>query len=992
MKLLIIIVSSINIITTLSNNDFGTHKRGNNKKINHFESNEESTTTTTTTTIYSSCNEITDDGLYYIKPMADKPVLPVICSNGYSMLDASLDKNLKIYPSFLTSWDYGRLNTYYILSRLDDLVTFRDWFIPADDNTKFNIALGCNECIPGDFGDNTVYYIDSHTYCFSGSMINGCIDDINSASYHPESCNTCDVGVWPENNPQEWTKCMALHMDSDHIVQHDHISCVAHGLTFHPTLSLIRDACTCYQPMEINGVIQYQISIDDLPLVTTTQHEITRYGLSVADNIQFDPLYDDNQDQDEEQEEEQLDVRDSNIVYLSQQDFLYGTYRIKESGTYILTEDIIFNFNSPSDEEMESDSFSPNSIDVDELYWYPTHDQSAHNGPYPGLYQYAGAFTLGFFAGITVETDYVTIDLNGFTLEQDYKFYFQQRFFSLIELASQPFVPGQGPANWGAGNDVYASNVIIKNGNLGLSSHHSIHGNNNNFITITNINTKNFDVAGIQCNSCTNVILSDCVIGPQNENIPLLGRYTHSRAYLPRLKQLMDLYGDEEITFYNRPTMTVSSLIDRLINQMDMMYFHFINGVEYDDENDLEWIAAKKLLYNENGWMDGGSSYGVLFGGGGAQVVGIGARTDGTNNITISNVEIYGIYNQVIEKVKFTADSGATRLIFFDAMDWMATEDQVYDIPTSNYIGDAYSDITFAISKVVDSWYFQNSLYVSPEMSSHVFEGDHQGFVSIFKQPNPLTDKGQQMISGCGTDIQLHSSKGSIGLRIDGTQNINVDNVYIHDIYNWADLGSQTWCGPYDGPDVGNEDIDIQYGYTGTRSHGIVIDYAKGIFNNIKIENIESYNGEANGMTIYKQCDVILQNIIVDSIHAGSHLTQDQVDLLKSPNLRPRACGVDIRPDTLVTINPDIGIIAGDNIIGFDTCYDDDDDDDAADEGNLFVLLSLNNMSKLLLMTILSLSILLYIYRIIMDRIWYNQNGDYVKNSLETISEHTPLL
>ncbi len=211
--------------------------------------------------------------------------------------------------------------------------------------------------------------------------------------------------------------------------------------------------------------------------------------------------------------------------------------------------------------------------------------------------------------------------------------------------------------------------------------------------------------------------------------------------------------------------MTVSYMIDRLINQMDMIYFHFINGIQYDSENNIEWIEAKKLFYNPTGWMDGGSSYGILFGGTGAQVVGIGARTDSTSNITISNVEIFGIYNSVIEKVKFTATFGATRLIFFDAIDWMSISDQINDIPTSNYIGDAYSDFTFAISKVVSSWYFQNSLYISPEMSAHVFEGDHEGFTHIFKQPNPNTDKGQnRIIGGCGTDLQLHSSKGSIGL------------------------------------------------------------------------------------------------------------------------------------------------------------------------------------------------------------------------------------
>eukprot|EP01083_Nonionella_stella_P256327 878687_1 len=116
-----------------------------NKNINHENNEHESElnthdTSEYTTTIYSSCNDIKKDGLYYIKPIPDLPVLPVICSNGYTMLDASLDINLKTLPFFLSSWDYPRLNTYYILSRLDDENTFREWYLPSDENTKFNIA------------------------------------------------------------------------------------------------------------------------------------------------------------------------------------------------------------------------------------------------------------------------------------------------------------------------------------------------------------------------------------------------------------------------------------------------------------------------------------------------------------------------------------------------------------------------------------------------------------------------------------------------------------------------------------------------------------------------------------------------------------------------------------------------------------------------------------------------------------------------------------
>ena len=406
--------------------------------------------------------------------------------------------------------------------------------------------------------------------------------------------------------------------------------------------------------------------------------------------------------------------------------------------------------------------------------------------------------------------------------------------------------------------------MTIRNGELGLSSHHGIHGNNNNFVTITDINTKEFDVAGIHCNSCTNVVIKDCSIGPQNNDIPLLGRYTHARAFLPRLKQMIDDgYGDEEITFYNRDTMTLDDIVNRLVNQMDMIYHHINNGIEYD-EDDPEWIATKKLFYNPSGWMDGGSSYGLLIGGNGAQVIGIGCRHSDTFNVKISNVEIYGIYNQVIEKVKWVSAFGSSRMIFFDTTDWSAVSSHMSDPDRSVYLGDAYTDVTFALNEITDSWYFMNSLYVSDAMRSYIFDGE---------SPEDIFNAGL-----CGSDIQLHSSKGAIGLRIDGTQNIEIDGMYIHDIYNWADLGSEQLCGAYDGPSAAHEDIDIQYGYTGTRSHGLVIDYAKGALRNIQIESIESFHGEANGMTVYKECDIILENIQVNNIRAGTQLTDD-VDL-----------------------------------------------------------------------------------------------------------------
>ena len=227
-------------------------------------------------TIYSSCNDVTQDGMYYIKPLPDGPPLPVICSNGYVMLDGALDIEINTYPYYLSSHDYGRYSKDYSISSLDDLSTYRQWLLFADENTKFNVAKDCLSCQQGQYGDNTVYYADSHIFCFSALMTSGCAEDTSSDEYHPESCNQCDSGMPRDLISNPWTQCFALQLSADHEIDHDHTSCVQHGLTFHPVISHIHDACTCYQPME-DQVLSYQV--------------LTQFDASTFQTNMYDLLY-----------------------------------------------------------------------------------------------------------------------------------------------------------------------------------------------------------------------------------------------------------------------------------------------------------------------------------------------------------------------------------------------------------------------------------------------------------------------------------------------------------------------------------------------------------------------------------------------------------------------------------------------------------------------------------------------------------------------------
>merc|ERR1719242_1463836 len=580
-------------------------------------------------------------------------------------------------------------------------------------------------------------------------------------------------------------------------------------------------------------------------------------------------------------------------VELSQKDFVEGTYRIVHPGTYILIEDIVFDFNAPPTELQQDEDWSPNEFIDGDIWWWPRKDQEDE---YPGASTYFNPYTLGFFAGISVETSDVVIDLNGFSLRMSDAFYLQQRFFSLIELANRPFAPGKGAANWGW-IEKYASNVLIQNGDLGLSSHHCVHGNFLNNVIVRNVTMSQFDVAGFGCGQCVKVTLLHLDVGPQHQSIPVLGRYTHARAALPRLQHLAENYGEWVVPFWDRSP-TISSLVERLIAQMDMTYDYVINGNEIgeDDADYTEWLEAKKLFINEAGYQDASASYGIVFAGG-AAVSAIGTRIENEGDITISNVVVHGLRSHVMEKYKvYGASTTVTMRGFFrDTFDWEAMTDQFDDLSSAKYIGNAWEDIMMATvlnDDISADWSFLYTTQIEDYVKEWVMSGDGS---------ENGADLERWLDVHCGTDIQVHSVKGAIGVRVDGADNLQVDNLRIFDILSTTELGSMR-CGEYDAPMIAGEEVYIQPGFNGHRVHGLTTVYTNGVLKDVEIENVRSNYGNAYGLRVFDGCDIELQgDVHVSDIFAGIAFDSNEMDmrfmLSSLTNPLPRACGVYLYSD-----------------------------------------------------------------------------------------------
>ena len=110
-------------------------------------------------------------------------------------------------------------------------------------------------------------------------------------------------------------------------------------------------------------------------------------------------------------------------------------------------------------------------------------------------------YWLGFFAAISISATNVYLDLNDKYIKMSDEFLKRQRYFSIIELASKPFKASKGPPQF---SNMHlpltaAKKTIVTNGWLGVSSHHGIHGNDNDEIWVHNVKMRDFEVGGGRC-------------------------------------------------------------------------------------------------------------------------------------------------------------------------------------------------------------------------------------------------------------------------------------------------------------------------------------------------------------------------------------------------------------------------------------------------------------------------------------------------------------
>ena len=464
----------------------------------------------------------------------------------------------------------------------------------------------------------------------------------------------------------------------------------------------------------------------------------------------------------------------NNNYYIITNPKTYKTERIEinlkpnEKLVYKFTENIMFNPN-----------VNKNKMFIDQ--GIPEPEQFKSNG---GYYDDM-AYGIGFFAALVVTGEDYIIDLNNCILEQSYQHSIRQRFFSIIELANSPFLSKVGPHNF-IYNINCAKYITIKNGHLGLSSHHGIHGNNNVNITFENLTFKDFEVAAISLNGSVFTTMKDINVSNNNHNVSVLGIWSSALFLYPYIKHLYNTQKYLSLIINNKSYTTME------------LYKEYLYVIEKTFNELMDYKYTKNVLFNNPKKVVDGPAYGIILNKINVAVNGFPKTNDNSNYnhklININIEKIKGFNNEIPALVRdndmINNDNlYSTKNIQNDVVGSVLQTQNYYlnnegkKVPlTINdegiYIGNIVSNIQLLVAKAIHLDIPFNGLSVS---------------VNSIKQDtiewveNAMKIKDTELYYIFQGDTMHHVIKGVIAFRLDTIYNTEIRNVFIQNIDNLTD-------------------------------------------------------------------------------------------------------------------------------------------------------------------------------------------------------------
>jgi len=768
------------------------------------------------------------------------PNILATCSDSWTILNYQKDNDISRYFSSFQHW-----TDYVAGADLTHHMTWKQWFLPYTDGMQFRLSSDCKTCAQGEtYGDFAAYFM-------TGDYI-GCTWETKGYCDMDPTTLECFQCAGPDLQGATISgTCSHVELSADYVVTDNHQTCTEDYNNVVPSIGTNGQYCVCFKPTTSMKVSASLSSSSD-------PKEISIPVANDIDNIEI----------------ANIDSK-TNIYLIYASDFESGTYRILNPGFYKLMEDVEFDFN-PGNYD------SPNAA----YAWLPSLDSEDE---YPGANNgFVGPYSLGFFAGVSIESSNVMLDLGGHELKMSKQMYLQQRWFSVIEIGNKPFISGQGPSNFGA-SFKSSSNIVIKNGKLGLTSHHGIHGNSMKKLTLRELEIYDFEVGGIQLNGFEDASITNVVVGPSATEVPVWGPYLQSRHILQRLRAGIEENpnGQVKIAYRDSEYYTLQDIVDELESQLNLIFSYYMTGSHPNENEDKEeyerFTKSMNAYWNNYGVPLGSTMYGIFLNSKGSSVFGIGLSPGVSSKAVLRNIEIKELRNSPLESPQIMNNRGPIN----DVMDLtQITNNGLVDLTTAKYIGNAHSDAQYALNSLVTNWGILSHNSITSAVNEWIRDGT----------PLSATKGANDIILRCNNDIMLHVAKGIFGLRVDNIDNFDIHNIHIHSLHNLGTLGSEI-CGNYMGSEDGGHHIQnnaYEIGYTGTEIHAISIIGSYGTIDDVKISDILSARGDAHAFRVLGDNKINIGNVEISDVHAGAHLETNEISAPYLPNKQPRACALSL--------------------------------------------------------------------------------------------------
>ncbi len=508
------------------------------------------------------------------------------------------------------------------------------------------------------------------------------------------------------------------------------------------------------------------------------------------------------------------------LVKIRNSHFMNGTLRITKPGIYILQENILFGPNEQND-------FMPNGGDI-------------ASGKYPVGAD--GAYHLGFFAGITIETTGVILDLNSFTIQQTKLHNIQQRFYANIELASAPFIAKQGPGSFST-NDTYraANKVLIRNGTLGVSSHHGIHGNGMKNVVIDGLTIEQFEVAGIALNGTQTGIIHNTIMKNVAQNIPILSTYSQSRF----IRSFLSKVPSGATLEIEGATKTKETIMDELNNALATTKNEIMTNKEISN-----------TLFNNTTKLYDGNVYGMVLHAKGVVVNGFVRDRNtavGNTNIHLQDIVISNIVSHPIEIIGLSnlnavCDTCVAYGVASQAgpVGGIFLIEQATNATNKTYKPNVLSNAQLLIAKNNE-----------PKKGTTSLAKDTVDWVEMQTNLDTvMSDNGYYYVNG--QDSMGHTMKGNIGLFISAAESITGHNINVTSVHNKGhsvgtspliSFGSQKFQGASSVGILFTGSKDVAFTNSAIHDSQIVSDSSNhGLVNHHSLYAISSANISHNGV------------------------------------------------------------------------------------------------------------------------------------------------